>query len=263
VNIQPEILPARFINKDTTLEKELILIEGEVTEVMIYDTVMEVTTGSVRWSQAVNMARGKKPVELISGEFYNLTQLGVLNFKSEKQADGSSKTRTRAFTSFTTINGYQFAPGFCLGIGVSYTFYDIPVQGMDYGIINNVSFLPVFADFRSHFPSKGTRVYPYIKLNIGKNFLLKEKYLKQEIKEDDYTNTYIFIVRKGGVMVSPGFGFRVMVNKLIQVTLEAEYSYEQSSMQTIHYETLETFSNTEDKLKLNFFKIKLGIGFQY
>jgi hypothetical protein len=182
--------------------------------------------------------------------FYNITQFALFNFYLD--VDGGEQS-TSFFQSFTIINGYQVAPGFCTGLGVAYNYY--PFEKMTpYDIeIENVrlNFLPVFLDVRAHLPPKGEHVSPFFKFDIGYNILLYKSPIENQFPEGD-----TYVMNKGGIYVSPGFGLRIFINDLVQIMATFEYSFEKSSfyVNNPYYMRENNFS---------FLKISLGVGFQY
>ena len=116
--------------------------------------------------------------------------------------------------------------------------------------------MPLFLDLRFHFPpSKSGKTHPFLKFDIGYNFPLK----LSEI--NSYSSYYdaALKIKKGGVYLSPGFGYRIFLNKLVQITASFEYAL----MNVKYNYSYNNNSSYYDSKIYNSLKICLGVGFQY
>lgn len=260
ININPGKFTARFQNDISTISKDFIVDEGSVTKIIFRDSLLEITHVNRKWSEGVNAIRGNKYLGLLHMRFYSITEVGIINAVIRGTPEFyDNNHKVRSLNYFSTVNGYQFAPGFCLGFGVNFTFFDIPVYGYTSELIRNVSFMPLYVDIRAHFPQKG-RVVPFLKLGLGHNFVLTQKSLYQSYPESNAF--YLFKLDGGGIYASPGFGFRIMVTELIQVTASLDYSVEKIRMSRAYFAPNNN-SYHEDVYNYQFIRFKIGIGLQY
>ena len=186
--------------------------------------------------------------------FYNATQLSLLNINM-------MSGKAHFFQTFTTVFGYQLVPAFCTGIGINYSFCPFNELGLGYNLQSDdvtLHFLPLYFDLRTHLPpSRSGKLYPYFKFDIGYNFLLNPgNYFFSNTGETLYT------IKKGGIYISPGFGLRVFISDLFQVTMSVEYSFERSIINVYSLYNPYYYSEHPQQNRMNFFKICLGIAFQ-
>jgi len=255
-DLAPGTYNLRFQTPERTFKQVITMKHGKVTPVNpCLDSVI-VTTAAFSRDIAFISITGKKHFSLKKGYFYNITQFAFLNVNF----NGGEDPTVKFFQNITTINGFQVTPGFCAGIGVSYSVYQAHIHN-EYGYLitddENLHFLPLFLDLRAHLPSKG-RVFPFFKFDIGGNIPLK----KTEIHYQNYYDDMTYVMEKGGIYISPGFGLRILINDLIQITASLEYSLEKSAF-NVYYDDKPNVPPYKDEQNSNFFKICLGVGFQY
>jgi len=263
INVKPGEYSAKvvFISGSTT--NDFILDPTKVLEIIPEPDTLKIKRNAFYYNDIAEKAAGKTVFYLSRGSYFNITQVA---FYSYQFGPSPEILDTKWFRTFTTINGFQIVPGFCTGLGLSYTNYDIPVvyRGMAYYMthlgtkaeIQNVSFLPVFLDVRAYMSSR--QVAPFLKLDVGYNILLSKKSMSVNSYNYRDVNDYIFQIAGGGIYLSPGFGLRIAATKLIQVIASVEYSYELYTRK-LSSET-QQFGLTH--YGLNFFKFNIGIGFQ-
>jgi hypothetical protein len=227
-----------------------------------------IITGLYKWKVLINPAnntrfeeRNKKPrYEINKGKFYNVTQFSLFNFQL-------SDPDLRMFNSLATINGYQFAPGFCLGLGLMYNNYNLTTHE-NYNapnVIKNVSFLPIYADIRIHLPQRGRNVAFFFKFDIGYNIVLTKKanFYSTTDPYNGITYSYLDQVTNGGILVSPGIGFRIFISELLQIIPSIELSFEKSQMLEKNFSDGNLTMQDMYDDNMAFFKINLGIALQY
>ena len=73
---------------------------------------------------------------------------------------------------------------------------------------------------------------------------------------------YTIKMAGGGAYLSPGLGFRIAINNLVQIIATAEYSYETSQRTLTEYVAGKPHDLPTKTTGVNFFKINIGIGFQ-
>lgn len=232
VNVTPRNYTVRFACSASSHEQKFKVDKRNVVEIILETDSLSVRSSVSEWDNAANRFAGKTVYYGKKGCFYNITHVSIFSLGNLEPYH-----KVSAFNSLTTINGFSVEPGFCIGMGITYNNYDISSD------LKDISFLPVFLDIRSHFHHK--RVAPFIKMDIGYNFLLSGK------GDTDWHGT----LEKGGLFLSPGLGLRIFINDHIQITTSIEYSLEKVlySYQGTQY----TYQNN-----LKFLKINLGIGFQ-
>jgi hypothetical protein len=253
-DLAPGTYNLKFKTAEMTFKQVITMKHGKVTPVNpCLDSVI-MTTATFNRDIATSNITGKKHFSLKTGYFYNITQFAFLNV----DMNGGAYDPTSFFNTFTTINGYQVAPGFCTGIGVSYSFYKAYIDDF-YGMAQEATlhYLPVFLDIRAHLPPKG-RVFPFFKFDIGGNIILKKTEMHYQNYDDDMT----YVMERGGIYISPGFGLRILVNDLIQITASLEYSHEKSAY-NVYYDDKPLVPPYQVDRNSNYFKICLGVGFQY
>jgi len=237
-NMVPGNYSARFISAGTTKELMLDVNALELTELTFGGDSISMSAGSkYELYDRANRIHGKKFYYGRKGCFYNDTHVALYSFGTETSDDG-------AFNSWTTINGYIIVPGFCIGLGIAYHHLNDQYLGYNYdyyvNVYQDVSYIPVFLDIRSYFSPR--KVTPFLKLDLGHNFLVSGK------DESDY-----IYVDKGKVFISPGIGLKIYCSDLVQISTAFEYSFEQF---TVH----NTYSTRN--ISNNYLKFTLGIGFQ-
>jgi len=253
-NVNAGDYSVKFITIQGTCQRDLSLEKGKIREIIPCNDSIYLLTDKLNEDETLSKMTGNKYYSPQRSYFYNITQIAFLNLNVT-----GSEHPISFFRSITTINGYQFSPSFCLGLGISYNFY--PLDGLNdfgnYYYVNieegNFQFLPVFFDFRAHLPSASSRIAPFFKFDLGYNFLLK----KSQFYNTDPYNIVSFTMDKGGIYFSPGFGLRIFINDLVQITPSIEYSFEKSSFY-INNDPYQVYYN-----KFNFLKLSLGVSFQY
>jgi len=244
----------KFITDQGTYQRGLSLEKGKVQEIIPCNDSIYLPKDKLYQDETLSKMTGNKYYFPRRAYFYHVTQIAFLNFNVT-----GSEHPFSYFRSITTINGYQFVPGFCAGLGVSYNFY--PLEGLDddenYYYVDiekgNFQFLPVFVDVRAHLSSASGRVTPFFKFDLGYNFLLKKSHFHNKNQYDNVS----FTMKKGGIYISPGFGLRIFINNLVQITPSIEYSFEKSSY-FVNNDRYQVNYN-----KFNFIKLSLGVSFQY
>jgi hypothetical protein len=255
INITQGRYQARLITSIDTLMNLINITGGNVFEVRDGKDSLLVKKSINIYEDIANAILGKTVYFFRNGSFYNITQISFYSWypgNYENAPDGFW------FRSFTTINGIQAAPGFCAGVGISYDFYPVYLLGYPLSKSNdeNLQFMPLFLDLRFHFPpSKSGKTFPFIKYDIGYNFPLK---LSEINSISNYYDESITI-KKGGIYLSPGFGYRIFLNKLVQITASFEYALMNVKFyNSYNYNPSDYYSKYYNSLK-----ICLGVGFQY
>ena len=138
--------------------------------------------------------------------YYNLTQLSFLIAEENEY----SPVKSNLAPSVVIINGYRVNEHFSMGIGVGMT-------ALSYVLY------PVFADFRIYL-SKGN-LSPVIAFKSGYSFANNKKEIFKEYS-GDFRN-------RGGTMVNPEIGFKVMMTERSDFLLTIGYWYQhvQSTIQ--------------------------------
>ncbi len=251
-NLKPGNYSVKFVSDTSTFKSGMTIGPGKIQSISPCPDSVSFFPVDLKWSSTFRKMTGQtiSPNRVRRNSFYNITQFALFNFYLD--VDGG-EPNTSFFQSFTIINGYQVAPGFCTGLGVSYNYYPFEKMAPWDMEIKNVRlyFLPVFLDVRAHLRPKGEHVSPFFKFGIGYNILLYKNPF-----EASYPGGDIYVMNKGGIYISPGFGMRIFINDLVQIITTFEYSFEKSSfyVNTPYY----TRENN-----LSFLKISLGVGFQY
>jgi hypothetical protein len=261
VNAVPGIMNARFSADELIIRENFLINKAKVNEVLITDSVIYIKPEPMKWHHAVALLQGTNIIELSKKEFYTMIDIGFYNLLLESKGASHYRYKPpgRFFNAYSIISGFQFVPAFCMGFGVSYNFYDIHVGS---ATIKNVSFMPLYADIRSHLPAKGKRANPYFKFNLGYSILMSRKYTYVE-PANSYQDHYYYEMKRGGIIVSPGFGLRIIITDLVQLNTCLEYSFERSRL---YYSIISGYSNPREfdmDLKFHFLRFKLGISFQY
>ena len=248
-NMNPGNYVVKFTSDSTSYIRNILI---EKDKVLTIDPCLDPATywNSAGWDTVAGKMTGKTYYSVKRAHFYNITQFAIFNFLID-----DVDPQVSFFRSITTINGYQVTPGFCIGLGVSYNFYPYK-SAISYEYIEegNYQFLPVFLDIRAHLPQNPRRVAPFFKFDIGYNFLLEKSFINGYLYGPDYE------MNKGGIYFSPGFGLRIFITSLVQVTASIEYSYERSELFVIYDQTQERYPSSN---KFNLLKISLGVSFQY
>jgi len=259
---------AKVISDSSAPVYSFILSRRKVLEINAGKNALQIMESRSSYDDIAEKVKGKTVYFISRRHYFNITQTSFVTL----QAGSSEYNPGMWFRSISTINGYQIAPGFCIGAGISYNNYDIPVvfgyayyadpQCSQLAVLKNVSFLPVYFDVRAHF--SGKRVAPFIKFDIGYNILISKK--SMQVYNYGYypspeNHPYTFTLTGGGVYLSPGIGVRVAINKLIQVIFTAEYTYD-SSKSTMASDGEQNESVSGYRKKLHCFKFNIGIGFQ-
>jgi len=255
-NVKPGEYLIKFITDSLTYKGEMTLEKGKIQTIIPCHDSISLPANNISWNgtfrkmtgQTIHLNRVRR------SSFYNITQFALFNFYLDRDGGNASTTY---FQSFTIINGYQVAPGFCTGIGVSYNYYPFDIMTSWEVEIENVrlNFLPIFLDVRAHLPPKGKNISPFFKFNIGYNLLLYKPPLEELNPGGD-----TFVMNKGGIYISPGFGLRIFINDLVQIVTTLEYSFEKSSFYVNNPYQAEPYTRENN---FSFLKISLGVGFQY
>jgi hypothetical protein len=255
INIKPWRYLAKLVTDNDTLMSWINITSGKVLEVKDGKDSLLVKKSADVYEDIANTILGKTVYFFRNGNFYNITQI---SFYSWNPGDYENAPDGFWFRSFTTINGIQAAPGFCTGVGISYDFYPAYLLGYPLTKSNdeNLQFMPLFIDFRFHFPpSKSGKTFPFFKFDIGYNFPIKLSEINSNTNYYDATVT----IKKGGVYLSPGFGYRIFLNKLVQITASFEYAL----MNVKYYYGYNNNPSYNYSKNINCLKICLGVGFQY
>ena len=255
INITPGRYQAKLNTDNDTLMNMINITGGKVFEVKDGKDSLLVKKSTNIYEDIANAILGKTVYFFRNGSFYNITQI---SFYSWVPGDYVNAPDGFWFRSFTTFNGIQAAPGFCAGVGISFDFY--PAYLLGYNLTKsfdeNLLFMPLFLDLRFHFPpSKSGKTFPFFKYNLGYNFPLK----LSEINSISDDNEASVTMKKGGVYFSPGFGYRIFLNKLVQITVSFEYALMNVKFD---YSYGNYYSNYISK-NYNCLKLCLGVGFQY
>ncbi len=259
---------AKVISDSIAPTYSFILSPGKVLEIKTGKDMLQIMNSHYSFDEVAEKVKGKTVYFISRRHYFNITQTSFVTL----QAGSSEYNPVMWFRSISTINGFQVVPGFCIGAGVTYNNYDIPVfYGYNYyadpqcsqlAVLKNVSYLPVYFDVRTHFSSG--RVAPFIKFDIGYNILISKK--SMQVYNYSYWPSpdnppYTFKLEGGGLYLSPGIGLRVAINKLIQVIFTAEYTYD-SSKSTMASDGEQNGSGSGYHKHLHCFKFNIGIGFQ-
>ncbi|MEI7896154.1 MAG: hypothetical protein WCJ26_03905 [bacterium] len=264
INLQPGEYTAKVVFKGGSTTRSFNAWGREVTLLKPGIDSLQIKNDAFYFDDIKEKVTGRK-VLFLHLCYFNITQTA---FYSAPFGSSSEFDVRKWFRTFTTINGFQIAPGFSAGIGISYNNYDVPAvyngrslysdqeMPQEVAILKNVSFLPVFIDARTHL--SGRRIAPFIKLDIGYNFLLSKK--SMSVYEYRYVTDKVHTISMvgGGFYFSPGIGLRIAVSKLIQIIASMEYSYEKSK-RTL---TSASLAYPVETSALNYFKFNIGIGFQ-
>ncbi|UCG26992.1 MAG: hypothetical protein JSV24_08425 [Bacteroidales bacterium] len=156
--------------------------------------------------------------------FLAVADMGVLAGKGEDTKD--------APFSIHTIYGYQFKTRLYCGAGLGMEFL-------------NVTYVPLFADFRYHFSSNN--ITPYIFIQMGYN---------QPLENED--NDYYDVREKGGFLLNPGLGMRFIINPRTSIVMSVSYRYQELKSQVTYYWPEETVIRYE---YLNRLGIRFGFNF--
>jgi hypothetical protein len=264
-NLNPGNYNLKFQTDSNSYQQVIWLKSGNVASVSpCKDSLNLRMFGKIPY-ETISKMTGKKTFALHKNRFYNVSQFAILNAEM-KDMEGSP---VNSLTAITTINGYQIFPAFCAGLGITYNHYPYhfvsvgwDFEPMDDGTLN---FMPVFLDIRAHLPptpsSVTGKVIPFIKFDIGYNILLKQKDIDYMYAYNSSENSFTIAMNKGGVYVSPGFGLRIFLTDLVQLTASVEYSFEKSQVEFIHAEDYSYLMTGH--YNFNFFRICLGVAFQY
>jgi hypothetical protein len=252
-NIVPGHYTVMFATDSSSASGDLAFGNGKVLAIKPCNDSINLLKDKLYWGETKSVMQGRRDFRPRRAHFYNITQVGSItwNLKSHENS---------VLPSITTINGYQFAPGFCLGLGISYNNYPFDFlvfynnnyfeKDLEDG---NVHFLPVYLDLRMYFPPYSAKVAPFLKIDLGANILLKES----QFHAADPTYNVAVTMEKGGVFFSPGIGLRIVINELVQITPLFEYSFENSG----YYYNYDKY--TISKIGLSSLKLSLGVSFQY
>ena len=252
-NIVSGYYTAKFATDSSSVSCDLAFKKGKVLAITPCNDSISLLKDKLYWGETKSVMQGRRDFRPRRAHFYNITQVGSITWNLKSPENG-------VFPSITTINGYQFAPGFCLGLGISYNNYPFNFLA-DYNNYyfegdledGKVHFLPVYLDLRMYFPPYSGRVARFLKIDLGANILLKES----QIHATDPTYNLAVTMGKGGIYFSPGIGLRIVINELVQITPLFEYSIEQSG----YYNNYD--KNTIYEIDFSSLKLSLGVSFQY
>jgi hypothetical protein len=240
VNMPPGYHTAKFLFPGDSVSKAIYLGAYWTLQLSVGSDTMHELEYAFNYNQIRRKVTGK-PVLFLDQAYYNVTQ-ATIYLAPLNNWDGPDEVRL--FTTIATINGFQVSPGFSAGVGVSFTIRDITIWNYQ---LQNVLFLPVYLDIRSHF--SGKRVAPFISLDAGYNFLLSKKSVT--------TPDYQVELTDGGLYIAPGFGVRIAVNGWLQIIPSMEYRYESYSYKQNSYYGYLGYHDG-----MSSFAFCIGIGFQ-
>ena len=265
INLAGGVYAAKLVGEERTLTNEFTLTWGKVLEVDALKDTLMIMKSPFLYEDVAEKAQGKTVFYLRNLSYFNITQTSFYTWYLSGIAD-DAVVENNWFRTFTSINGFQVTPGFCAGIGISYTNHNVVpnYNGFSFDVLKNVSFLPVYLDIRTHF--SGRRVAPFIKFDIGYNILLTDKSITKSytytVWYENITKTAEFRMSGGGVYLSPGIGLRIGVNKLIQIVISAEYVFEKSTAIQTWQGSPPAIRQESFEQKMMSFKLNVGIGFQ-
>lgn len=215
----------------------------------------------LKWFGTVDRIAGKPYYFLLKNYLYTILQFSAI---SNQWYKGKSSDRFNWFSTATAITGYQVAPGFCIGLGLSYNNFDVPFVINEYGFsaqtFENVSFLPVFMDLRVHLLDK--RVAPFFNFAFGYSFILTKKSQDEVLYFYPYTARTIQL-SAGGLHYSAGFGLRIALSKFVQIIPSLEYCREKGKQISTSTVPGHPTTETTNFFYSNIIRVNIGIGLQY
>ena len=153
------------------------------------------------------------PAETVStstGSFINITEFGFARGIIHENRDQSF--------GFQTINGFEFNNRVSVGLGVGAEKY---LGKAEYdNKVSNLTLLPVFSDVRVYF-GKG-KLQPFMGQSVGYAFCIDQPV--------DY-NYFGLYDEKGGIMLSPSFGFRTNGNSKVNYIMNLGYRYQENTQE--------------------------------
>ncbi len=255
ININPGAYYVKVIGENSTVLNHLSLSRRDAYEIEAGNDTLLIIKSPESYEDIAKTVKGRYVYFIRDQSFFNITETSL--YSGYLEASGNWW-----LGAFTTISGFQFVPGFCAGLGISY--YNADLSLYYYADLENISFLPLFLDLRTHLSNR--RIAPFLKFDIGYNILLSPKSKYQNHSGNAYINTSSYKLENGGIYLSPGMGLRIAVNKLIQIILTAEFEYgtcKYSYTHDAHYAGQPSNPYTTiytDNIKV--FRLNLGIGFQ-
>ncbi|MEI6899311.1 MAG: hypothetical protein WCL00_05495 [Bacteroidota bacterium] len=206
INIKPGNYTAK-VNMDRAVQKQEIEIQrGQVVEILPGKDSLNVHVPVLLFDDIREKVTGKY-VSFIHHGLFNITQLGINSMPFGMSTNVDVR---KWLTNFTTITGFQVTPGFSAGLGIAYNNIDLPAiygendwgyytnqqDPQEMAVFKNVSFLPIFMDFRTHLSK--SRGAPFIKCDVGFNLLLSHKSLSVYGDNNAGNKTYTLEMSGGG-----------------------------------------------------------------
>jgi len=133
--------------------------------------------------------------------YFNLTQLSYLIGEANENAP--SPVKSNMIPSVVNINGYRVNEHFSIGVGVGMIPFSYTV-------------VPIFADFR----------ITLLKDNLSPMLALKVGYSYANSKKDIWGYSSTDIKSRGGAMLNPEVGFKVIVTERADFILTIGYWYQ-------------------------------------
>ncbi|MCL1973583.1 MAG: hypothetical protein FWG54_02040 [Bacteroidetes bacterium] len=161
--------------------------------------------------------------------YFNLTQLSFL--MGEVNDNGPTSVRQNMIPSVVNINGYRANEYLSIGVGVGM----VPLA---YTIV------PIFADFR----------ITLFNDNLSPVIALKAGYSYAKSKKDIYNYYGADYIHRGGAMLNPEIGFKVMATKRADFILSIGYWYQHLKSETksyVYYGGTRTINSDINRLSIS------------
>ena len=142
--------------------------------------------------------------------YFNLTQLSFLIGEANENAP--SPVKSNMIPSVVNINGYRVNEHFSIGVGLGMVPFSYTV-------------IPIFADFR----------ITLLKDNLSPVIALKAGYSYANSKKDIWGGYNTDVKSRGGAMLNPEVGFKVLVTERADFTLTIGYWYQHLKSETKNY----------------------------
>jgi hypothetical protein len=261
INVKPGDYRVKFVTPDFSQQRTIPVNKRKVVEIIPGRDSIRFGNNRLKWFGTVDRIVGKPYYFLLKNHLYTILQFSVINNQWYK---ATSSDRFNWFNTATVITGYQVAPGFCIGLGLSYNNFDVPSVINEYGFsgqtFENASFLPVFMDLRVHLSDK--RVAPFFNFAFGYSILLTKKSQDEVLYFYPYTARTIQLLA-GGLHYSAGFGLRIAISKFVQIIPSLEYCRDKGKQ--ISTSTIPGHPTTETTnfFYSNLIRFNIGIGLQY
>jgi hypothetical protein len=133
---------------------------------------------------------------------------------------------------FQLLNSFAVTPRFSAGAGAGFTYYNDPL-----------SLLPVFAELNYALTPGLTA--PYLFLRAGYNFSILTD---TDIQADSH---------RGGLMLNPGVGLKVMTREGLGLHLSAAYNLDRASF------SQESFRNETIETQITYKRLMLGMALSF